>query len=1004
LLHGQTAGQAPAEPLQQGQVFKTDVNEVSLDLLVHDKRHNAVLDLKPDELQVTDDGVPVKLSEFHLVSGPAAAGRGHLVTLLFDPFMGATALSARIVAGKILGVLPTAGYTFCVLDLKGRLRLVQGFTSDRTALDQAIHIETESQPIILNSSLTTALSIVHDEKADKAKADTVAAAEKNLIAITQTGVDSAGHAVGVVERGQSQTLATALRDSQAISQEQRGRLSLAGLLALVKAQESLGDRKTIIYFTANQQLDPASKKMLSTITAAAASAAVSVYTVDMEAINNGGPTDQANAMMNAQAPATGSAQQQSSAPIHGPTIVGANGYPAGQDWGPQQDIAVMTDFMRNGFEDLTNPFADTKNPMADLSKATGGLYIDAQNSTKKPLQQMVQDLSTFYQASYIPPFKEYDGKFRSISVKPLRANLNIQTKSGYFALAGGAAAGTQPFEGPLLKSLTDATLPTDLKFDARVVRFGELPDGNTSTLGVEVPLAQLATKQDAKTNLSSAHVSIVAQVKDDTGTVIEHYSEDITKKGVAETLKHDHDATIFLGRHFILTPGKYVMEVAVLDQNSGKAGAERKNFEIAAQASPVALSDMVLVRKMEGSHEEEDDPLEPMRYEHKKVTPNLTGEVPTNDGKISLFFILHPDPESSDAMKLEMQLTHNGKAGKRVSLMEEGGMKAGVPYLANVGSHGLPAGRYEVTAYLIQGGKTAEQSERFTVAGAAGGRAGAGGLAAAEPTSPDVNWFEGASMDSSASGELIAAPPVPPGQLTITAAAKAAAAPPAEDAHTLIAAARDRALSYNDSLPNFICTEVTQRSSDKDGDGRWRLVDTLVEALSYRDKQEVHTTLELNGMPSELGREAMKGTFSSGEFGGVLEAVYREASKADFQWKETDDLKGATIEVFDYRVNAGNSTFSVSGPSGHPMVVGYHGQVFVDRANHRTRRVTLAADGLTPDSATHDLQMSVDYDYVAISGLKYLMPVSARLELKKGKNEVLVNTMEFRDYKRFSAE
>jgi len=283
-------------------------------------------------------------------------------------------------------------------------------------------------------------------------------------------------------------------------------------------------------------------------------------------------------------------------------------------------------------------------------------------------------------------------------------------------------------------------------------------------------------------------------------------------------------------------------------------------------------------------------------------------------------------------------------------------------------------------------------------------RTGGEGTTGAEAASAEANWFEGASIDEASSGQPIAAPPVPPGQLTITAAATAVAAPAKEDAQTLIATARDRALSYNDSLPNFICTEVTQRSSDKNGDGRWRLVDSLVEALSYRDKRELRTTLELNGMPSDLDRQALKGTYSSGEFGGVLEAVYRDASKADFQWKETDELKGATLEVFDYRVDAGNSTFSVSGPSGHPMVVGYHGQVFVDRANHRTRRVTLAADGLTADAATHDLQMSVDYDYVAISGLKYLMPVSARLELKKGKSEELVNTMEFRDYKRFSEQ
>jgi hypothetical protein len=47
--------------------------------------------------------------------------------------------------------------------------------------------------------------------------------------------------------------------------------------------------------------------------------------------------------------------------------------------------------------------------------------------------------------------------------------------------------------------------------------------------------------------------------------------------------------------------------------------------------------------------------------------------------------------------------------------------------------------------------------------------------------------------------------------------------------------------------------------------------------------------------------------------------------------------------------------------------------------------------------------MDVDYDFVAINGLKYLMPVSAELDVKKGMHEALTNTMEFRDYKRFGS-
>src|SRR5258708_35653154 len=89
--------------------------------------------------------------------------------------------------------------------------------------------------------------------------------------------------------------------------------------------------------------------------------------------------------------------------------------------------------------------------MADMAENTGGGYIDAQNSLKRPLQQMVEDLSTYYQASYLPPIKEYDGSFRTIGVKPLRKDLRVLSKSGYYAVAPGAEAGARPLEVPLPK-------------------------------------------------------------------------------------------------------------------------------------------------------------------------------------------------------------------------------------------------------------------------------------------------------------------------------------------------------------------------------------------------------------------------------------------------------------------------------------------------------------------------------------------------------------------------
>jgi hypothetical protein len=63
---------------------------------------------------------------------------------------------------------------------------------------------------------------------------------------------------------------------------------------------------------------------------------------------------------------------------------------------------------------------------------------------KGPLQQMVQDLSTYYEASYVPPAQEYDGKFRAIDVKPLRVGLKVQAKTGYFSLPPGRRAEFAP--------------------------------------------------------------------------------------------------------------------------------------------------------------------------------------------------------------------------------------------------------------------------------------------------------------------------------------------------------------------------------------------------------------------------------------------------------------------------------------------------------------------------------------------------------------------------------
>jgi VWFA-related protein len=991
---------APATDKAQEPDIRSNVDEVSVDLVVRSKRHKPVLDLTPADLTVTDDGTPVKLDTFHLVRGEGS--HGHLVALVFDQFAGPLAKQCRITAEKVLKVLPEQGYSVAVLNFGGRLRLMQDYTTDRKAVENAIQVVTASNATQLSSTLSEQISITTD-KAEPARVELSKAAETNLISEARRGITTKGQNVTPEERAHAKILLDALEDGQKISQDQHMYHDLAGLLALIKAQQQAPERKAIIYFTTNKSMDTTAKEQIKALSSAAERANVSIYTIDLDAMNEGGASDYSNAKLNAPAPydpagrnekdpLTGRVgapmQQPGGAPIQGTVSVASGSVPiAGPaNWGTQQDIAVMTDFTR--FSGDYAMFATKHSPMADLAKQSGGMYIDIQMGLKRQLNDMAQDLSTYYEATYVPPMKQYDGKYHTIGVKTARKNVLIDSKNGYYAIPPGAEAGLRPFEVPLLKLLDDKTLPTAVDFDAKVLSFGEMPDGPMSTMAIEVPLDAIKVHKDTHTDLYTAHVQIEARIHDSHGMQIERIGEDLSKRGALETLDRDKTASIAVARHFICAPGHYTMEVAVSDLFGGKIGAQRVEFDVPDPNKATALSDLVLVRRVDAVPAEDEDPVEPLRYENNKITPNIMGALPEHAKGVQLFFILHPDANAKDDPTLEMQVLHDGTPGQRTPLpLHLGAQGMPVPYLASFGNKPLAPGRYEIRAYLNQDGRTTLRETEFTVAGKE---------VTGSTTGPEY------AAGFSANDEVVTDHHAP-GQLSIVPVTTALPPLSAADARQLIEDARKTALGYSESLPNFLCLQATNRSYDTTGYGRWRLRDSFVEVLRYLDKQESRTMLEVNGKSTTGDRSGLKGSISTGEFGGVLRAIFSDSAKANFKWKETDALNSGTVQVFDYSVDKANSMFTVVGSNNDQVYAGFHGQVFIDSTTHSVRRLTLIADNLPKNFPTHATRIDVDYDYVAINDHDYLVPVSAEMRLTQGKHEAVLNTMVFRGYRRYGS-
>lgn len=957
------AQQAPAKTAAVPTVT-SNVDEVSMDVVVR-KKNKPVTTLKPEDLTLTDNGTPVRIADMRLVTGAAASGRN--IALVFDRMDSSAAGNARDLAAKILKQIPsTEGFTFCVLGIGGRLRLFENFTSDRRHLTQAIRDATEDARDNTSSESETA--------------------EKNLLAIVHTGADTAGTQVTPEERLAAKSILEALQDSQRVIQEQHTTMSLAGLLALSRAERALHGRKVVFYFTEGSRFNLNSEDLLSAIIGAANKAGVSIYTVDTNIFNE----EAAQGLLATMA--LGNQISMGAARVSAPQApTGPQPPPADRLVTPGMRSMITSQFDR--FE--TRASKGDKTPLADLAAETDGGHIPAGGNPKKIVRQMLQDLSTYYEISYVPPFKEYDGKFRSVTIKPNDRKIQVHSRSGYYAVPPQESVAFKLFEAPLLKVFDEAQLPSDVKFESRVLQLGDIGGGDTSTLVVQVPVSELATHDDPNTNLYSLHAAIVARIKDKAGNVMEHFSEDVPRHGALDTKDTAAYSTVSMQRYFLTGPGEYTLEAAVVDRNSGKIGATRATFVVPPPAAGSSLSDLVLVQRMD-PFPGELDATEPMRYGDRKIFANVGARMAQGVNKIDLFSIVHAQPQGGVPARLELTVMRNNEAIAQVPLqLRSVSENAAIPYVASIQAGKLPAGDYQLIETLTQGEKTSEKSVTFHIEGPK--------LATATvPDKPGQPAPINDDMGLLSASKLEGGKP----RLVITSLPEGSVPPPStEELNAMAEAARKHSLKYSRTLPNFVCIEVTSRSVDPSGRGAWKHRDSLAELLRYVDSVENRTLIEHNGERTSGTRNDLDSTWplSVGEFGGLLNLVFKPESKTDFAWKGAATLGDSTVQVLSYKVLKQNASMSLN-DGNQTVAAGFHGLVYVDSATGGVRRVTLEADNLPRDFSIHGASMNVDYDYVTIGAHDYLMPIRATVALRRGKSQTELNEMAFRGYRRYSSQ
>jgi VWFA-related protein len=661
----------------QGPVVKSTVDEVVLDFIARDKKGKPVTDLKLEDLAVTDNGAKEQPTSFRLVQGAEAISQSgaatkldplrqlRLVTLAFEAMSDATQRkTARTGATDLVKGEQGGNVFYSVVVIDTRLMVLQPFTSDKDALVKAINEATSGY------SSTKLLS-----ESDQIKSDLKRSmAGQNQAAGQAPAGGSAGNTA--VQAKLVSVMLDMLRMDAAMG-SQDARLSLNALESLVQGLQTMPGRKSVLYFTWGMYLTPELDAIFRNLTSMANRANVTFYSVDTRGVTtyaqNAGATNQLNNANNASSMST------------------------------LQEGNANKDEMRASDNAETSSRANVQLPLRNLAEATGGFLLGESNDLRTPLRHLSEEIASYYELTYNPHIDNYDGSFHKLKLESERKNLVLQARNGYFALPPEArAAGMETFELPLLKALSDAQVSHDVEFRASAFLQQPRSDGTDLSVLVEVPLHGLQAKPDAAQKGFDVHFSLAALVKDDKGEVAgPKLTRDRSVHVTADQLKMGN----FVEKMPLdLPPGKYSLETAVMDRESGKMGIEHSGFTVGPTGKGVRISSLASVRSYT-PNVKGLDPNEPFQFQGGSITPTLNNNVPhVENSVLRLFFVVYQDHSISAKPTVEIEFLQNGKSLTKVPMqLPDADAQGRIPYVMTVPAAAIPPGVYQVRATAKQG-------------------------------------------------------------------------------------------------------------------------------------------------------------------------------------------------------------------------------------------------------------------------------------------------------------
>jgi len=687
-------------------VIRSSSQEVLLDAVVRDKKERLIRDLKPEEVRVLEDGVPQKLVTFRFTAAdepqpaaaPPAAKPGataavapnrpalnplhnlNIVSIVFERMGPGSRPFAQTAAAEFLANEFHANTYGGVFSLDFRLDALQPYTNNRDLLRQAITRATTGNYTEFRKDSENVLNNLAVEISGSQAGITIAPVGGDPF--QSAGAATQGAETPDMSSQGQMMLARLVWKQMEMFNYAAGWRSLDGLLSLVRAQAALPGRKTVLLLSEGLVVPWEADNMFRAIIGAANRANVSIYCVDVTGLSVKSP-----ATANTDLLRTGAKISQK------------------QSMSAEGDAAV--DMFHQADTVNMSLAANPQQAMANLAEATGGFLIANTNDPARPLHNVMEDVRAHYELSYVPTSQNYDGHFRKLEVQVRRPGARVQTRSGYFALPLLAGEAMEPFEMAPLEALNAKPLPSAFPYRTQALAFRAAGSAVQFALVFQVAMQNLSYREDKQTARLRSHVSLLALVKDPDGQVAAKVSRDLANDIPPDKFEAFTRGDLTFAQPLLLAPGRYTVETAVVDRESGAASVKRAALIVADQPG-LGLSELVPVRRVDAFDIPRDggrNPTDPLHFAGGKVTPSLDDVYPAGTD-IPLYMVVYPS-QTGGPPQLSIEVLQNGKPVSSTSVnLPPSDATGAIPFMNTIS----PApGQYEIRVTARQGALTASR-------------------------------------------------------------------------------------------------------------------------------------------------------------------------------------------------------------------------------------------------------------------------------------------------------